>query len=133
MKVSPVLMMWLTLFCAPVQAADMDAFFADANNEKGFVTSKAAGQIVAGRQRMAAMCAEAKARHPAADCTCVERELAQVSDRAFYYESVLAYREYREKLEALEADDKALYAQRKQRHAQRMSLSRRLETACGKF
>ena len=133
MKISLVLMVWLTLLCAPVQAADMDAFFADTDNEKGFAASKAAGQIVAGRQRMATMCAEAKTKNPAADCACVERELTQVSDRAFYYESVLAFREYREKFDALEADDKRLYAQLKQQHAQRMSLSRRLETACGKF
>ncbi|TVO57303.1 hypothetical protein [Denitromonas halophila] len=133
MKIPLILMMWLTFLCAPVQAADMDAFFADAKNEKGFAASTAAGQVVAGRQRVMAACAEAKAKNPAADCACVERELGQVSDRTFYYESVLAYQEYRAKVEALQADDKARYAQLKQQHAQRMSLSRRLETACGKF
>ncbi|TVT45806.1 MAG: hypothetical protein FHP92_07100 [Denitromonas halophila] len=133
MKNSPVLMMWLTLLCASVQAADMDAFFANAKNEKGFAASTAAGQVVAGRQRIMAACAEAKTKNPAADCACVERELGQVSDRTFYYESVLAYQAYREKVEALEADDQARYAQLKQQHARRLSLSRRLETACGKF
>lgn len=120
------------LMSASVAAADMDAFFADADNARGFAVAQASGQIAQGRQRMLAMCAEAKAKNPAADCACVERELAGLPDRAFYYESVLAFREYEEKVDALRADDTARYAQLKARHAQRMSLARQLEAACGK-
>ena len=119
------------LMSASVAAADMDAFFADADNARGFAVAQASGQIAQGRQRMLAMCAEAKLKTPAADCGCVERELAGVSDRAFYFESVLAYREYQEKVDALRAEDTARYAQLKAQHAQRMGLARRLEAACG--
>ncbi len=119
------------LMSAPVMADALDAFYADAENARGFAAAQASGQIAQGRQRMLAMCAEAKLKTPAADCGCVERELAGVSDRAFYFESVLAYREYQEKVDALRAEDTARYAQLKAQHAQRMGLARRLEAACG--
>ena len=78
-------------------------------------------------------CQKAAVTNPAADCVCADRELAAVTDREFFYESVVAYREYRAKVDALNAEDTARYEQLKAQHAQRMSLARRLEAACGKI
>ena len=112
---------------------EMANFFSVEKNQRGFKLALAIGQIRKGKEKMVNACFHEKKKKVWADCECVKREIENVSDKEFFYESVLAYQRYQEKVEALENEDREKYEELKKVHSERNSLSKRLENACGKI
>lgn len=123
------------MLCSPALAAqsqDIEAFYADERNQKGFAQSVTSGQLRQGKERMVASCDQAKAKGEAQkmDCNCFKTEVLNVSDRAFFHESVLAFAEYQEKVEALKADDQEKYQALNNEHAKRDGIFNRIKKTC---
>ena len=114
-------------------APEMREFFAVAENRRAYESAVADGRIEAGREKFHTACLEQKDRGKKVDCACYRRELQTTPDDVFFYETVLAYREYVEKVSALGNDDMQKYEALKKQHAARDSLLKRLEQTCGKL
>ncbi len=122
----------LAFMTAPASADEQKDFFAQPSNEVGFKAALKSGELENGRARMVAMCEKEKAKNPSADCACVGRVVAAVSDREFYYESVRAYQEFMIRAEAFQAEDKQGYEALKAEHGKREGMVHKIEAQCGK-
>ncbi|WP_428606673.1 hypothetical protein [Sedimenticola sp.] len=111
---------------------EMDKFFANEQNLKGFELATANGQMAKGREKMLSACRQAKQKKPALNCDCWQTEMDKISDKEFFFESVLAYRQYKERVQALQEKDKEKFERLKKAHAQRIGLSKRIDQTCGK-
>lgn len=123
------------VLCSPALAAqsrDIEAFYADERSQKGLAQSVSSGQLRQGKERMVAACDQAKTKGEAraVDCDCFKTEVLNVSDRVFFHESVLAFSEYREKVEALKVDDQAKYQELNKEHAKRDGIFNRIKNTC---
>ncbi len=64
------------------------------------------------------------------NCGCYKRVLDTTTDKEFFYESILAFRQYQAKVIALKNNDQEKYEKLKEMQAKRVSLGKRLEEQC---
>jgi hypothetical protein len=122
-----------SLMCSGSEMIEMDKFFSETKNQQLFSAAEANGQIKAAKEQLIGACLKAKEEKKVVDCACFKREIDKTTNREFYYESILAYLRYEEKVKALKNNDQAKYAELKESESKSMSLSKRLEDACGKM
>jgi len=113
----------------------MDEFFAKNDNQKKFDVVKLSGAFSKGKEKMIAMCKKNKQTENAdsqLDCACYKEELQKISDREFYFGSVLAYEQFLERTAASKEKDQSKYEALKISHAKQQGFVARIENKCGK-
>lgn len=111
----------------------MTEFFEVEENKAAYSKAIKKGAVSQTRDRFMEGCEEEQARESGIklDCSCVKSELDKMSDREVYYESVKAYQEYQELVEAIRRDGKeAAKAVRKQQKENRKTMADKLNATC---
>lgn len=118
----------VSLFLGVANAnTNIDSFFARDNHQETLQVLQATGQIAKQRQQYLIHCEKsATSDTERAECACAHQALAQLSDRLFYYESVMAYQEYMARAEAAPDARVALRAEQ----AKRPNALREIEQQC---
>lgn len=121
---------YLSLGLFSAHAQTMDEFYAEPANQAQFDKALAEGHIVKGRVFFVKNCQDAqeKGQTTEQDCECIQGQIAKVSDKEFFYETILAYQEYQARVEAHGDAEKT--AALKEQQAKRQSLTKRIEQSC---
>jgi len=102
----------LSMYSVVASSTDMETFFADPKNRKSFEAASKNGMIKKGREQVLTHCVkESKRTKSNEDCGCYKKEMDKLSDEVFFYQSVTAYLEFNERVEA-----------RKNNNAQKLAL-----------
>lgn len=109
---------------------DMVKFYADERNKQALENAKRRGMVKKSREQIHSACQKQKDK--SIDCKCMAKAVNKVPDDEFFYESILSYMEYQEKVKALKAKNQKLYDQLNKKYAKRTSLPKRLEKKCNK-
>jgi len=109
----------------------MDEYFNDESNMQKYNAAVRTGVIQKGKDSINTGCEQEKVKNPDTNCVCVKEQISKTSDKEFFYDSILAYTNYQEEVNALRDNDNEKYQQLKKKHAQRKGLSHRLVKVCG--
>lgn len=109
----------------------METFYADENNKMAFDNAVKTGMMQKGREQMMAMCIKDKATNKSLDCECLKKELDKITDKEMFYDSVISYREYQERVQAARDNNQEKLDQLKQKHAKRKGIGKKIDNACG--
>ncbi|MCE2570350.1 hypothetical protein [Motilimonas eburnea] len=122
--------MFLTSGLLTAQAQTMDEFYAEPANQAQFDKALAEGHIVKGRVFFVKNCQDAleKGQTTEQDCDCIQGQIAKISDKEFFYETILAYQEYQARV-AVHGDAEKTAALKEQQ-SKRESLTKRIEQSC---
>lgn len=111
--------------------AGMDKFYSQKKNQAAFDKAQQAEKIKKGKQAMIDACARAKKINAKTNCACVKNEIGKISDKAFFYESIMAVQLYQAAVKAMKANDKKRLAEIKAKRDARQGLAKTLAEKCG--
>lgn len=109
----------------------MATFYKSQQNVSAYEQAKKDGKLKAGKEGIVKGCMKFKKQNPKADCKCVSKVMKNVSDKAFFYETMLTIKIYKETLAAIRAKDNNKAAALKKQQHQRKGFTTTLETKCG--
>ncbi len=125
-----IIVVQFAFYSHATKGSEIDNFFSEEKNVKVFEIALSRGQIREGRQKLIDGCLKESATNGSIDCDCYKKVLETTTDKEFFYESILAFRQYQAKVAALKNNDQEKYEKLKEMQAKRMSLGKRLQEQC---
>lgn len=121
----------LSLYSLASQSSEIGKFYSKEHNQKAFELAESSGKINAAREQWINGCLQNQGKNKA-NCNCRE-ELDKVTNKEFYYESMLAFQQYQEKVAALKNNDQEKLEKLRKSGSEHKGWSKRLENKCGKI
>ncbi|RJG48686.1 hypothetical protein [Motilimonas pumila] len=136
MKFHPIAILCVALSSATMANPAQDTFFKKAENERKYQAALTEGKISTSRDKLVKVCQSVKQnKQPDLDCKCYSEQVAKLSDRDIFYESVVAFEDYMKTVakikQALSKDDTAEIERLKKAQSEKDTLTKRLSQACG--